>query len=158
MNGTLVGRSTGGKWVPAPAGSHLDEFTFFDARVFNNQWAANDLDENGMMMLYGMPEAEIERLIAIGSAGESTLKVRFGDGSEYEYHMTDHDRLESIFNLMKASDHPGAIIWSNLIYPQVDYRQTVERTGGYVSKVSHAVKMAWVRQRQQQQRRDPYRQ
>lgn len=116
---SLPGRSSGGAFVPAPAESHLDEFMFFDARVLNYDMAIE------MQDWYKLPPVEVDRILRICSAGESILKVRFDDGSEYEYYLNDHERMESIWNLMRNAAHPGAIVWSNLIEPQIPYAQTV---------------------------------
>lgn len=115
------GRSAGGAWSPAPTESHVDEFAFFDARIFETE-LVTDGD------WYAMPQSEQERIMTIAQAGESIIKIRFRDGSEYEYYSTDHDRMESIFDLLNASSHPGAVVWSNLIEPRIDYRQTAART------------------------------
>lgn len=121
MTGTLVGRSSGGGFVQAPAESHLDEFAFYDARIFADDNAISTIDWQAM------PSAEVDRIIAIATAGESIIKIRFGDGSEYEYYSTDHERMESLFALLRNSDSPGTVVWSNLIKPQIDYKQTVDR-------------------------------
>jgi hypothetical protein len=95
---------TGGSpvgWERAPDSSHLWGFRFWDAR-----------EHRFLKTLFG---------------GESHLEVRFKPSgkkatySDYRYVFADPDHGRRVFEAMKAADHPGQVVHSELIGGNVPY-------------------------------------